>query len=110
MVILKALEKRPENRWPTAMGMANALKDAYAGIMPDVTLSQEALDLASVPELADDPMPAIPPVVDQTAMIASTDVPRIVARPRRLRIRPYALLTAIALGGIIFSLLGIYAA
>ncbi len=40
-VILKALEKRPENRWQTATALAEALYDAYAGIEPAVTLSAE---------------------------------------------------------------------
>ncbi len=48
-VILKALEKRPENRWPTAMAMAQALREAYDGKEPDVVLSDEQLEL---PQLA----------------------------------------------------------
>ena len=48
MVILKALEKRPENRWQTATAMVNALGEAYKGIEPDVVLSQEPLDTEEV--------------------------------------------------------------
>src|SRR5258708_6329474 len=43
-VILKALEKRPDNRWPSATAMAEALHAAYDGVEPDVTLSEETLD------------------------------------------------------------------
>jgi serine/threonine protein kinase len=43
-VILKALEKRPENRWGTATEMANALRDAYRGKEPNVQLSNEVLE------------------------------------------------------------------
>jgi serine/threonine protein kinase len=38
-VILKALEKRPADRWQTATLMADALHKAYKGIEPKVTLT-----------------------------------------------------------------------
>ncbi len=44
MVLLKALEKRPENRWQSATEMVDALRAAYQGIEPNVSLSQEKLD------------------------------------------------------------------
>lgn len=43
-VILKALEKRPENRWQTAGAMAEALQKAYAGIPPSVVITQAPFD------------------------------------------------------------------
>ncbi len=45
LVILKALEKRPENRWKTATAMADALRKAYKGIEPDVVITKEELDV-----------------------------------------------------------------
>jgi hypothetical protein len=48
-VILKALEKRPENRWQTAGEMVEALRKAYRGINPGVVLSHEGLDGPDLP-------------------------------------------------------------
>src|SRR5260221_12470231 len=45
LVILKALEKRPENRWETATAMADALRKAYQGIDPNVGLTKDELDV-----------------------------------------------------------------
>lgn len=45
LVVLKALEKRPENRWQTATKMADALRAAYEGFDPQVVLTQEPLDV-----------------------------------------------------------------
>jgi serine/threonine protein kinase len=42
-VILKALEKNPEDRWKTATEMVMALRNAYQGIVPDVIISPEML-------------------------------------------------------------------
>jgi serine/threonine protein kinase len=41
-VLLKALEKRPDDRWETATAMIKALELAYQGIEPDVKLSKAA--------------------------------------------------------------------
>jgi serine/threonine protein kinase len=74
MVILKTLEKRPENRWQTGMEMANALRDAYQGIEPNVVLTQEQLEVPpslqgmgmASPGLAD---------ADQTAIVPAAALP-----------------------------------
>ncbi len=48
-VILKALEKQPENRWQTASALAEALRGAYQGIEPQVSLSHVPGALELVP-------------------------------------------------------------
>jgi len=67
-VILKALEKRPENRWQTATEMAEALRKAYQGVEPDVVLTQEALDMPPTVQAAS--LPVAPPP-DDTAMLST---------------------------------------
>src|SRR5262249_37316361 len=44
-VILKALEKRPENRWPTATAMAEPLHKAYRNAQPNLSLTEDVLDV-----------------------------------------------------------------
>src|SRR5579859_312333 len=73
MVLLKALEKRPENRWQTATEMVEALRSAYQGIEPNVTLSQEKLDTppsrrTSLDHVEND-------ATDATALISSKQLP-----------------------------------
>src|SRR5258706_2912113 len=73
MVILKALEKRPENRWQTATAMAEALRAAYDGVEPNVVLSHEQLEVPMLPL----------PNGGTSALAVAADVDRTPA-PRRL--------------------------
>jgi hypothetical protein len=83
MVILKALEKRPENRWQTGLAMTNALRDAYQGIEPNIVLTQEQLEVPpslqgmgmASPGLAD---------ADQTAIVPAAALPNGLPRRRSL--------------------------
>jgi tRNA A-37 threonylcarbamoyl transferase component Bud32 len=83
MVILKALEKRPENRWQTATEMAEALRDAYQGIEPNVVLTQEQLEIP--PSLQGMGM-ASPGLAtgDQTAIVPASALPGALPLRRRL--------------------------
>jgi tRNA A-37 threonylcarbamoyl transferase component Bud32 len=104
MVILKALEKRPENRWQTGQAMASALHDAYQGIEPNIVLTQEQLEVPpslqgmgmASPGLAD---------ADQTAIVPAAALPNGLPRRRRLpgwvlnrRVLALALLVVLVLG------------
>jgi serine/threonine-protein kinase len=98
-VILKALEKRPENRWQTATAMAEALRDAYKGKEPNVTITQEMLEVT--------PQDSTTPAgVDQTALmpeVALPGRPRAQAKagqPNRLRTRLVLLILIAGLVGI----------
>src|SRR5262249_16432253 len=66
MVILKALEKRPENRWQTATEFSEALRQAYLGVDPGVVLTQEPLDM---------PVPGRPGSSTEDAKAVEVSVP-----------------------------------
>jgi serine/threonine protein kinase len=68
-VILKALEKRPDNRWPSATAMAEALHAAYEGVEPDVTLTDETLDAPEAMQNGARLTPAAS--TEQTALMSS---------------------------------------
>jgi serine/threonine protein kinase len=112
MVILKALEKRPENRWQTATALANALRDAYNGIDPNIVLSQEPLDAPPMmPEVELEPVPsALPALIDHTALIPASALPQRVPRFRRRLVSPYALLGLVVLVGTILGGIVLYGA
>src|SRR5579859_2402465 len=80
-VILKALEKRPDNRWPTATAMAEALNSAYDGAEPNVTISNEVLETPASLQAKPDVAPITS--VEQTAVIASKTPPPGDARAPR---------------------------
>jgi len=48
LVILKALEKQPNERWPNAMAMVDALRKAYGGTLPKVSVSSELVEHPAV--------------------------------------------------------------
>ncbi len=100
-VILKALEKRPENRWQTATAMSDALRDAYTGIEPNVTITQEMLDVTPSDASATSG-------VERTALMAEVNLPKGRAanrtntppQPERLRIRLLLLILIAAMVGV----------
>ncbi len=111
-VILKALEKRPENRWPTATAMADALRKAYAGIEPNVTLTQEMLEVEPETKL---PTPSAASSADQTAIapLSSLDIsspgrkltlPKLPQLSRRLMVIPLVIVLLLAAGLIYLAL------
>jgi serine/threonine protein kinase len=107
MVILKALEKRPENRWQTGTEMAEALRVAYDGVEPDVVLSQDRLELPILPiAIGSAAVPAVTVDTDRTP------VPRRLPQPRRLPVRtrpiPWRLLGVVALIALALVGLGLY--
>jgi serine/threonine protein kinase len=85
LVILKALEKRQENRWQKATDMANALEKAYRGTMPSVQLSNELLENLppSVKAAIENPIapasPAKPEILEPTSLVRPDQVPMIAA-------------------------------
>ncbi len=89
-VILKALEKRPENRWRTATEMADALRRAYQNIAPNVVITNEKLDISPSAKI----MGKVPPAVesrvrDNTAVISNRSLAQWLSRlrpgvPRRM--------------------------
>ncbi len=95
-VILKALEKRPENRWQTATALADALREAYAGKEPDVVLSDEQIDLPTLPVAAGE-VPSPTTDADRTPL-RSPRVERRLPRPRiRVPRRAVAAMAALVL-------------
>lgn len=72
-VILKALEKRPEDRWQTAAQFAKALREAYGGkassVRPSVTETSTAI-------IAPDPAPTPMLSASQMSAPASASKPR----------------------------------
>jgi len=82
-VILKALEKRPENRWQTAAAMAAALAQAYQNIAPNVVITNEELDISPSAKIMGKPQKAVEPRVrDNTSVMSSRSLAQWLARAR----------------------------
>jgi hypothetical protein len=82
-VILKALEKRPENRWQTASEMAAALEQAYQNIAPNVVITNEELDISPSAKIMGKPQKAVEPRVrDNTAVMSNRSLAQWLARAR----------------------------
>src|SRR5258708_34757885 len=102
-VILKALEKRPENRWPTTTAMADALEKAYQNMEPAVTLSEDVLEVPEALRTGTAVAANLPPrsSVEQTAVMSRAAMAAAAQKPaprrswRVLSIVPYLLLLAL---------------
>jgi serine/threonine protein kinase len=90
-VVLKALEKRPENRWQTATAMVEALKKSYQGIDPGIILTNEEYD----------PPTILQPMTDLAVQGDTTNILQIVPKqaivPRKTRSRAWWVVIALAL-------------
>jgi serine/threonine protein kinase len=104
-VILKALEKRPEHRWQTGTAMADALRNAYIGIEPNVVLMQQPLEVPQSMQGTIIPRPA-PSPVEHTTMMPERALPRKkAARPSRAFRLLLALLMLLVVGFGVYSFL-----
>ncbi len=110
-VILKALEKRPENRWQLAKEMADALREAYQGTEPDVVLSEDRLELPvdGVPGMSTTlPATVTPSLIerlDKTVIKPPPIRDRLLARRIPRALVPVLVLIALVLAGVaIYSL------
>ncbi len=80
-VILKALEKRPEDRWQTATQFAKALREAFSGKPMHIKLSAEVQPAS--PSI--DPMPT--PVLSSSQLSALKPAPSALAMPDESTLR-----------------------